>query len=122
MNSRPMNITHFVENLNRGGLERVVLELVKLQHQQGHRCQVVCLFKSGSLAHELTALGIPVGVCDKRPGLDLRALVRARRIISSVLDLFTAGPLAFMRLAAAAAESGEMSMTTGLAGPVLVMR
>jgi glycosyltransferase involved in cell wall biosynthesis len=81
MNSRPMNITHFVENLNRGGLERVVLELVKLQHQQGHRCQVVCLFKSGSLAHELTALGIPVGVCDKRPGLDLRALARARRMI-----------------------------------------
>ena len=81
MNVAPMNITHFVENLNRGGLERVVLELVKLQHQQGHRCQVVCLFESGSLAHELTALGIPVGVCGKRPGLDMRALARARRMI-----------------------------------------
>jgi glycosyltransferase involved in cell wall biosynthesis len=76
-----MNITHFVENLNRGGLERVVLELVKLQHQQGHRCQVVCLFESGSLAHELTEFGIPVGACGKRPGLDVRALARARRMI-----------------------------------------
>jgi glycosyltransferase involved in cell wall biosynthesis len=81
MHTIPMNITHVVENLNRGGLERVVLELVKLQHQHGHRCQVVCLFESGSLAHELTALGIPVGVCGKRAGLDVRALVRVRRMI-----------------------------------------
>jgi hypothetical protein len=38
-----VNITHFVENLNRGGLERMAQELVKIQHRQGHRCQVVCL-------------------------------------------------------------------------------
>jgi len=76
-----MNITHFVENLDRGGLERMVLELVKLQHRQGHRCQVVCLFEPGSQAHELDRLGIPVSACDKREGLDLRALTRARRLI-----------------------------------------
>jgi hypothetical protein len=39
-----VNITHFVENLNRGGLERMVLDLVKEQHRQGHKVQVVCLF------------------------------------------------------------------------------
>lgn len=76
-----MNITHVVENLNRGGLERMVLELVKLQHRQGHRCQVICLFEPGSQAHELDALGIPVTGCHKRRGLDLRALARARRLI-----------------------------------------
>ncbi|HEV7777437.1 MAG TPA: GT4 family glycosyltransferase PelF [Luteibacter sp.] len=76
-----MNITHFVENLNRGGLERMVLELVKLQHRQGHRCQVVCLYEPGSQAHELSALGIPVGSCGKRDGLDLAALGRARHLI-----------------------------------------
>jgi glycosyltransferase involved in cell wall biosynthesis len=76
-----MNITHFVESLDRGGLERMVLELVKLQHRQGHHCQVVCLFARGSLAHELEDLGIPVNTCDKRQGLDLRALARARRMI-----------------------------------------
>jgi glycosyltransferase involved in cell wall biosynthesis len=76
-----MNITHFVENLNRGGLERMVLELVKLQHRQGHRCQVICLFEPGSLAHELTELGIPVDACDKHQGLDLAALGRARRLV-----------------------------------------
>jgi glycosyltransferase involved in cell wall biosynthesis len=78
-----MNITHFVENLDRGGLERMVLELVKLQHRQGHRCQVVCLFEHGSQAHELNDLGIPVTACDKREGLDLRALARARQLIRS---------------------------------------
>ena len=76
-----MNITHFVENLDRGGLERMVLELVKLQHRQGHRCQVVCLFEPGSQAHELDALGIPVSACDKRQGFDLRALARARQLV-----------------------------------------
>lgn len=76
-----MNITHFVENLNRGGLERMVLELVKIQHRQGHRCQVVCLFGPGSLAHELGELGIPINACEKRQGLDLRALAHARRMI-----------------------------------------
>lgn len=76
-----MNITHVVENLNRGGLERMVLELVKLQQRQGHRCRVVCLFERGALAHELDALGIPVAACGKRQGLDLRALARARRMI-----------------------------------------
>jgi len=78
-----MNITHFVENLDRGGLERMVLELVKLQQRQGHRCQVVCLFEPGSQAHELRELGIPVNACDKRQGLDLRALARARASIRS---------------------------------------
>lgn len=74
-----MNITHVVENLNRGGLERMLLELVKIQQRQGHLCQVVCLFEPGALAHELDDLGIPVRACGKRAGLDLRALARARR-------------------------------------------
>ncbi|WP_458071081.1 glycosyltransferase [Rhodanobacter sp. BL-MT-08] len=73
-----MNITHVVENLNRGGLERMVLELVKLQRQQGHNCQVICLFERGSLAHELDEHHVPVIVGGKRKGLDLRALARVR--------------------------------------------
>lgn len=76
-----MNITHVVENLNRGGLERMVLDLVRLQQRQGHRCQVVCVYEGGALAHELDAEGIPVVACHKGRGLDLRALARARRAI-----------------------------------------
>ena len=76
-----MNITHFVESLDRGGLERMVLDLVKYQHRQGHRCQVVCLYSAGSLAHELSELGIAVKVCGKRHGPDVRALARARAMV-----------------------------------------
>lgn len=74
-----MHITHVVENLDRGGLERMVIELVKLQQRQGHACQVICLFERGALAHELDAAGIDVRACGKRQGLDLRALGRLRR-------------------------------------------
>jgi glycosyltransferase involved in cell wall biosynthesis len=76
-----LNITHFVESLNRGGLERVVIDLVRLQREAGHHCQVVCLFEQGTLAPELAELGIPVHSCDKRGGLDLRAMLRARRFL-----------------------------------------
>ena len=78
-----MRISHIVENLNRGGLERVVIDLAKAQAAAGHDCQVVCLFEAGSLAHELTSQGIPVVACDKRDGADMRALLRLRRALSS---------------------------------------
>jgi glycosyltransferase involved in cell wall biosynthesis len=74
-----MNISHFVENLNRGGLERAVIDLIRAQMSLGHRCQVICLFELGTLAGELVDLGIPVHACGKRRGLDLKALARARR-------------------------------------------
>ncbi|TCV97616.1 glycosyltransferase involved in cell wall biosynthesis [Luteibacter rhizovicinus] len=76
-----MNITHVVESLARGGLERMVIELVKLQHREGHRCQVICLFDAGSLAHELEELGIPVTACGKQEGIDMRALGRVRELV-----------------------------------------
>ena len=77
-----MNISHVVENLNRGGLERVVIELVKAQSAAGHRCQVICLYEPGALAVELDAIGVPVVACQKRSGLDLRALWRLRRALA----------------------------------------
>lgn len=76
-----MNISHVVENLNRGGLERVVIELVKAQSAAGHRCQVVCLYERGALAGELDAIGVPVVACGKRDGIDLGALRRMRRAL-----------------------------------------
>ncbi|HEU4669274.1 MAG TPA: glycosyltransferase [Dyella sp.] len=76
-----MNVTHVVENLNRGGLERMVLDLVGLQCRQGIRPQVVCVFEAGALAGELDALGVPLVVCGKRPGMDLRMLRRLRRAV-----------------------------------------
>jgi sugar transferase (PEP-CTERM/EpsH1 system associated) len=76
-----VNISHVVENLNRGGLERVVIELVKAQVAAGHRCQVVCLYDRGGLAAELEAIDVPVVACLKRTGLDLPAMWRLRRAL-----------------------------------------
>lgn len=74
-------ITHFVENLERGGLERVVVDLIRAQRDAGEECQVVCLFQRGVLADELAALGVPVHACGKRKGADVGALMRARKLL-----------------------------------------
>ncbi|MDV3254798.1 MAG: glycosyltransferase [Lysobacter sp.] len=75
---RPASVVHVVENLERGGLERVVIELVRAQRALGMRCRVVCLFGRGALADELAADGVDVSACGKRRGPDMRALRRLR--------------------------------------------
>lgn len=76
-----MKVTHVVENLNRGGLERLVIDLALLQHDAGHDCSVLCLFERGTLATELESRGVEVVACNKRTGLDLAAVMRARRVL-----------------------------------------
>ncbi|MEO5561254.1 MAG: glycosyltransferase [Dokdonella sp.] len=78
-----MKITHVVENLNRGGLERVVIDLAHAQRASGDAPRVVCLFEPGTLAHELTAQGIEVVACHKGAGFDLRTLRRLRRVLAT---------------------------------------
>lgn len=73
-----MRISHVVENLNRGGLERVVIDLARAQAAAGHDCQVICLYDKGGLAGELEAVGVPVIAAEKRDGADLRAIGRIR--------------------------------------------
>jgi len=77
-----MRISHVVENLDRGGLERVVIDLATAQVAAGHECQVICLYEAGSLAGELTSAGIRVAACGKRDGADLRAIWRLRRALA----------------------------------------
>jgi glycosyltransferase involved in cell wall biosynthesis len=73
-----VRITHVVENLNRGGLERVVIDLALAQKAAGHDCRVVCLYEEGLLAGELRAHDIAVDACVKGTGFDLGALRRMR--------------------------------------------
>jgi glycosyltransferase involved in cell wall biosynthesis len=75
-------VSHVVENLNRGGLERVVIDLVREQRAQGLACQVVCLFERGALAGEVEADGVPVIACGKRSGFDLAAIGRLRQALA----------------------------------------
>ncbi len=80
-NACRMRITHVVENLNRGGLERVVIDLVEQQQTLGHACQIVCLFEPGQLAPEIERLGVPLVSCHKRYGLDFAAVRRMRAAV-----------------------------------------
>jgi glycosyltransferase involved in cell wall biosynthesis len=81
-----MKITHVVENLERGGLERVVVDLAGIQHEAGNDCKVVCLFGAGALAPELRRQGIPVHACGKGAGMDMRALLRLRSLLRTRRD------------------------------------
>lgn len=76
-----LDITHFVENLERGGLERVVIELIRAQRERGHQCRVICLFQHGQLAGELRDQGVDVQAVGKQAGFDLPAVARARRLL-----------------------------------------
>ncbi len=79
-----LDIVHVVENLERGGLERMAIDLVAAQHAAGHRCRVACLFEPGALAHELLSRGIEVHACHKRRGIDAGAVARLRRWLRAV--------------------------------------
>ncbi len=79
-----LDIMHVVENLERGGLERMVIDLAIAQRAAGHRCRVACLFEPGALVHELETQGIEVYACHKRGGLDLGALRRLRAWLRAV--------------------------------------
>jgi glycosyltransferase involved in cell wall biosynthesis len=76
-----LSITHFVENMERGGLERAVIDLIAAQREAGHECRLVCLFDRGVLADELSAAGVSVETCNKSKGADFRALRRARDLL-----------------------------------------
>ena len=80
----PVDIVHFVENLERGGLERTVIDLITAQRAMGHCCRVVCLYGPGQLAAELQEQGVEVDACRKQGGLDWRAMRRARAALRRV--------------------------------------
>jgi glycosyltransferase involved in cell wall biosynthesis len=85
--SRPsLRILHVVENLERGGLERMVIDLAAAQRAAGHAVRVICLYAPGALADELTVQGIAVHACGKRAGADLSALRRLRAQLRAVPD------------------------------------
>lgn len=76
-------LVHVVETLERGGLERMVIDLARAQHAEGRAVQVACLYQPGALADELQQAGVPVTACHKRGGLDVAALRRLRAVLAS---------------------------------------
>ncbi|MFP4131476.1 MAG: glycosyltransferase [Thiohalospira sp.] len=113
-----MRIVHVVENLERGGLERMVIDLATAQRAQGHQVAIATLFQPGQLAPEAEAAGVAVHPCHKRPGPDPAALRRLRRTFRAwrpeVIHSHNPVPHQYAVLAAPARRAGRINTRHGL--------
>ncbi|HVW38501.1 MAG TPA: glycosyltransferase, partial [Pirellulales bacterium] len=73
---------HVVLSLDPGGLERVVIDLVREGRQFGQLASVVCLERLGMLVSELEAARVPAFCVEKRPGLRPGVVSRLRTLFN----------------------------------------
>jgi glycosyltransferase involved in cell wall biosynthesis len=100
----PLSVAHVVLSLDLGGLERVVLDLIRQSEALGQVPSVICVDRRGQLAETAEALGAWVISLDKGPGLKLRAMGSFDRVLRDLRPdvihshqigaLFYAGPVA----------------------------
>lgn len=76
-----LNVAHVVLSLDFGGMERVVLELVREGFRRGQRPSVICLMRKGTLASQVEALGAEVVCLDKPDGLRFEMIGRIREAL-----------------------------------------
>jgi glycosyltransferase involved in cell wall biosynthesis len=101
---QPLRVTHIVLSLDTGGLERIVVDLVRVGRDHGLVSSVICLEKPGTLAGQVEALGVPVLCAEKRPGLRFSTVARLlellRQLKPDVIHTHQLGPLLYTGLAA----------------------
>jgi glycosyltransferase involved in cell wall biosynthesis len=100
----PLRVTHVVLALDTGGLERIVVDLVRVGRARGLDPSVICLERPGTLAAQVAALGTPLVCADKPPGLRLGTVGKVRQLLRQLKPdvvhthqigaLFYAGPAA----------------------------
>jgi glycosyltransferase involved in cell wall biosynthesis len=102
--SEPLHVVHGVLSLDVGGLERIVLDLVRVGRGQGHRVSVICVERTGGLAEVATQLGAEVFSLEKPPGRDRRTTQRClellRRLQPDVIHTHQLGALWYLGRAA----------------------
>jgi glycosyltransferase involved in cell wall biosynthesis len=76
------HVLHVVLSLDVGGLERVVLDLLRQGHEAGQKLSVVCLERTGDLATQAKSLGAEIICLNKAPGLSLRVARELRQVLS----------------------------------------
>lgn len=92
----PLKVMHVIEDLENGGAERVLINLVVGLPAQFFHTMVCCLAKKGRMAAELEERGMRVITLHKRPGVDvgllwrLQKLLRAQQIDILHTHVFTA--------------------------------
>jgi glycosyltransferase involved in cell wall biosynthesis len=102
--SKRLSVIHVVLSLDCGGLEHVVLHLLREGQALGQRVSVLCLERAGTLAPQAEALGAEVHCADKKPGLRLGTTRRVRSLLAGITPdvvhthqvgaLFYSGPAA----------------------------
>src|SRR5688500_1055886 len=78
------HVVHGVLSLDVGGLERLVLDLIKSGVQRGYRVSVVCIERRGQLASQAEALGAQVLSLNKTAGRSSQTVVDAKRLLSQL--------------------------------------
>jgi len=108
-------LVHVVESLDTGGLERIVVDLVRGTAGKGYAPELVSLHEAGDLAGELEALGVPVYALRQRDGLDCFLLFRLkailRRLGARIVHCHNFGPLVYGALAARMSRSCSVVYT-----------
>ena len=111
--SRPLKVAHVVLSLDVGGLERNVVNQIRVGPEIGQEVSVICVERPGALAPRARSLGATVLCADKRPGLRVGVLKRLRAALRElrpdVVHTHQIGPLFYTGLAA-----------TGLSIPLIV--
>lgn len=77
--SRRIKVAHVVHQLDVGGLERVVINLIKTFPRDKWETSLVVLQKGGQLVHELRKEGFAVHHLNKRDGVDFKLFFRIAR-------------------------------------------
>jgi len=82
--SAPLHVVHVTLSLDYGGLERVVLHLVKQAEGLGQKASILCLERRGALAECAEVLGAKVYCIEKQPGLRFDTIKAVRNVLDQL--------------------------------------
>ncbi|HEC16059.1 MAG TPA: glycosyltransferase [Sedimenticola sp.] len=112
MQSKLVNVLHLIQGLDIGGLEIMVINLLKRLDRERYHSSVCCFDTLGSLAPRLTEKGIEVHLLKRNPGVDFSYIIRLAKFLrkqnTQILHLHN--PTAFFY----GAIAGKLAGTPGI--------
>jgi sugar transferase (PEP-CTERM/EpsH1 system associated) len=79
--AEPIRVTHVALSLDVGGLERIVVDLVRQGQELGQQVSVVCLERRGTLAHQVEDLKARLVCVNKKSGLKFKTIGRMKAVL-----------------------------------------
>lgn len=77
---RPFHILFIIDELDIGGTETQIYELIRNLDSNRYQSSVCCFRERGHIARQIESLGVPVYLVEKRSKIDPRFLVRLVRL------------------------------------------